>query len=197
MTGRSRRGSRCSLLSVTAPLILLATVSCAHSIRVSRGALDRLKHNGNHFVLVFGSLSTPPGNLDRPVIRFLHPETGGKPDALLWTTTITAGQRFYAVLNAPPGAEFLDQFLVEVGSEMSGFDRIIWSRLRRDQEPLAMYVGEIEVRPALNRAAQGQKVVVESRDDLQNAQRELRRLYPDFDGAIVSTARTRSSAPLR
>jgi len=60
-----------------------------------------------------------------------------------------------------------------------------------------MYVGEVEVRPALNRTAQGQKVVVETRDDFQNAQRELRRLYPDFDGAIISTARARSSAPLR
>jgi hypothetical protein len=80
---------------------------------------------------------------------------------------------------------------------MSGFDRIYWTHLRKAQEPLAMYVGEVEVRPALNRTAQGQKVVVETRDDFQNAQRELRRLYPDFDGAIISTARARSSAPLR
>lgn len=179
-------------------MILLATVSCAaHSIRVSRNALDRLKHNGDHFVLVFGSLSTPAGNLDRPAIRFLHPESGGTPDVLLWTTTITAGQRFYAVLHAPAGAEYLDQFLVEAGSETSGFDRIIWTRLRKDQEPLAMYVGEIEVRPALSRTAQGQKVVVETRDDIQNAQRELRRLYPDFDGAIISTTHGRSPATVR
>jgi hypothetical protein len=184
------------LLTVAAPLILIANVSCAHSIRVSRGALDRLRHNGDHFILVFGSLSTPAGNLDRPTIRFVHQEDGGKPDALLWTTTIATGQRFYAVLNPPAGAEYLDQFLVEVGSETSGFDRIFWTHQHKDQEPLAMYVGEIEVRPALNRTAQGQKVVVETRDDFQNAQRELRRLYPNFDGAIISTTRSRSSAPL-
>ena len=167
-----RRGSHRVLLGFAVPLILLATVSCAHSVRVSRGALDRLSQNGDHFVLVFGSLSTPAGNLDRPAIRFFHPENGARPDALLWTTTIASGQRFYAVLHAPGGAEYLDQFFVEAGSEIAGFDRILWTHLRKDQEPLAMYVGEIEVRPALNRAAQGQKVVVETRDDMQNAQRD-------------------------
>jgi hypothetical protein len=185
------------LLSVAVPLVLLTIVSCAHSIRVSRGALDKLKQGGDHFVLVFGSLSTPAGNLDRPTLRFFHSEDGGMAEALLWTTTIATGQRFYAALHAPAGAEYLDQFLVEVGSEMSGFDRIYWTRLRKDQEPLAMYVGEIEVRPALNRSAQGQKVVVETRDDFQNAQKELRRLYPRFDGAVISTTRARSSAQLR
>jgi len=185
------------LLRFPALVILLTTVSCAHSIRVSRGALDKLRQNGDYFVLVFGSLSSPAANLDRPAIRFLHPENGAGPDALLWTTTIVTGQRFYAVLHAPAGAEFLNQFFVEVGSGMTGFDRIIWTNLRKDQQPLAMYVGEIEVRPALNRRAQGQRVVVETRDDFQNAQRELRRLYPDFGGEIISTVRARSSTPLR
>jgi hypothetical protein len=175
--------------------ILLSTVACAHTVRVSRGALDRLKRNGDRFVLVFGSLSAAGGNPDRPVIRFYHPEIGGKPDTLLWSTAVAPGRRFYAVLQTPAGADYLDQFFVEAGSEASGFDRIIWSRPRREEEPLAMYVGEIEVRPALNRTAPGQKVVVETRDDFQNAQRELRRLYPDFDGAVVSSARTRPSAP--
>ena len=175
---------------VALPAILLATVSCAHVNRVSGSALARLARNGDQFVLVFGSLSTPAGQLDRPALRFLHPGVSGTPDDLLWSTTISTGQRFYAVLNAPPSAKYLDAFNVEVGSEMAGFDRIIYARMREGhepetREPVAMYVGEIEVRPAQDRAAQGQKVVVESRDDFSNAERELRRLYPRFTGAVL------------
>lgn len=164
--------------------ILCGTVSCGHSIRASRGTLERLRRSGDHFVLVFGSLSTPGANLDRPVIRFLHPESSGNPGALLWSTTIATGKRFYAVLRPPPPAEYLDEIYVEVGSERSGFDRIIYAHMREDEEPLAMYVGELEVRPASTRGARGQKVVVETRDDFQQAQRELRHLYPDFDRVI-------------
>jgi hypothetical protein len=174
-----------------------SAVSCRHSIRVSRGALDRLTRNSDHFVLVFGSLSTSGGKLDRPAIRFVHPGNSGTPDALLWSTTITSGARFYAVLRAPGPARYLDAFYVEVGSEASGFDRIIYAHMREGQEPLAMYVGEIEVRPVPDRSAQGQKVVVETRDDFQNAQRELRRLYPDFDGAIIRTIPVRNAGSLR
>src|ERR1035438_1087928 len=185
--------SRRVLLSVA----LLATVSCVHLNRVSRGALERLTGNGDHFVLVFGSLSTPGGKLDRPAIRFLHRDTSGTPDALLWSTTISTGQRFYAVLLAPHTAKYLDAFYVEVGSEMAGFDRIIYAHMREGQEPLAMYVGEIEVRPAPDRSAQGQRVVVDARDDFRTAERELRRLYPRFDGAILKMAPARSAGPLR
>jgi len=177
--------------------ILFTNVSCAHLNRVSGGALERLTRNGDKFVLVFGSLATPGGKLDRPAIRFLHPDTSGTPDALLWSTTISTGQRFYAVLHAPPSAKYLDAFYVEVGSEMLGFDRIIYAHMREGQEPLAMYVGEIEVRPAPDRNAQGQLVVVDTRDDLQNAERELRRLHPRFDGAVLKTTRVRSAGPLR
>jgi hypothetical protein len=180
----------------TVPAILLATVSCAHVNRVSGGALQRLARNGDPFVLVFGSLSTTGAKLDRPVIRFLHPETSGTADALLWSTTISTGQRFYAVLRAP-SAKYLDAFYVDVGSEISGFDRIIYAHMREGQEPLAMYVGEIEVRPASDRSAQGQQVVVEARDDFRNAERELRRLYPRFDGAILRLTPVRSAGPLR
>jgi hypothetical protein len=181
---------RVRLLGVALLTVLLATVSCAHVNRVSGGALARLARNGDQFVLVFGSLSTPAGQLDRPALRFLHPGVSGTPDALLWSTTISTGQRFYAVLHAPPSAKYLDAFNVEVGSEMSGFDRIIYAHMREGPEPetrapVAMYVGEIEVRPAHDRSAQGQKVVVESRDDFSNAERELRRLYPRFAGAIL------------
>ena len=192
-----RCGSRLVLPGVALLSILFATVSCVHLNRVSGGALERLTRNGDQFVLVFGSLSTPGRTLDRPAIRFLHSETSGSPDALLWLTTISTGQRFYAILHAPGAAKYLDAFYVEVGSEMSGFDRIISARMREGQEPLAMYVGEIEVRPAPDRNAQGQKVVVEARDDFQNAERELRRLYPRFDGAILKMLPVRSALPLR
>jgi hypothetical protein len=177
--------------------ILFATVSCVHVNRVSGGALERLTRNGDQFVLVFGSLSTPGGKLDHPAIRFLHPDAPGMPDALLWSTTISTGQRFYAVLHAPPGAKYLDAFYVEVGSETAGFDRIIYAHMREGQEPLAMYTGEIEVRPAADRSAQGQQVVVDSRDDFRNAERELRRLYPRFDGAVLKMTPTRSGGALR
>ena len=187
------------LRAVLSILILFVTASCAHLNRVPGGALERLTRNGDQFVLVFGSLSTPGGKLDRPAIRFLHPETSGTPgtpDALLWSTTIATGQRFYAVLHAPD-AKYLDAFYVEVGSEMAGFDRIIYAHMREGQEPLAMYVGEIEVRPAADRSAQGQKVVVDSRDDFPNAEGELRRLYPRFDGAILKMTPVRGAGPLR
>jgi len=176
--------------------ILFASTSCVHLNRVSGAALDRLTRTGEQFVLVFGSLSTPGGNLDRPAIRFLHPETSGTPDALLWSTTIPTGQRFYAILHAQ-GAKYLDAFYVEVGSEMSGFDRIIYAQMREGQEPLAVYVGEIEVSPAFERSAQGQKVVVNARDDFGNAERELRRLYPHFDGAIRKMPPMQGAKPLR
>lgn len=160
-------------------------------MRVSGGALNRLRRNGDRFVLVFGSLSTAGGKLNRPAIRFLHPESPGKTDALLWSTNVATGQRFYAVLRAADASEYLDQFYVEVGAELPGFDRIIYAHLREGQEPLAMYVGEIEVRPASDRNAQGQRVTVDTRNDFLNAQRELRRLYPRFDGAVVQLTQSR------
>jgi hypothetical protein len=135
--------------------------------------------------------------LDRPAIRFVHADTSGTPDALLWSTTIASGQRFYAVLHAASNAKYLDAFYVEVGSETAGFDRIIYAHMREGQDPLAMYTGEIEVRPARDRSAQGQKVVVDSRDDFGNAERELRRLYPRFAGAVLKMTPLRNAGPQR
>lgn len=175
--------------------ISFGALSCAHPPRAGRGAVDRLRRNGGHFVLVFGSLSTPAGKRERPVIRFIYPGNSANPDALLWSTMIATGERFYAVLRAPSPAVDLDAIYVEVGSEMSGFDRIIYANLNEEQEPLALYVGEIEVRPASNRAAQGQKVMVETRDDFPRALRELRRLYPDFERAIDSATPVQKSDP--
>ena len=179
------RRSHRTLLAVALSSILFAA-SCSRPIRISPHALDKLGRNGERFVLVFGSLSTPKGKLDHPAIRFSHPDQSGNPDALLWAATITTGERFYAALHAPPGAEYLDGFYVEVSSESVGFDRIIYSRLRKGDEPVAIYVGEIAVTPALDRSEQGQKVTVEATNDFQVAQRELRRLYPRFTGAVIS-----------
>jgi hypothetical protein len=193
-SGKSGGGDRLRYILLA---VLLATASCAHPNRVSPGALNRLTRNGDHFVLVFGSLTTSGGKPERPEIRFLHPDSSGKTDAMLWSTTIAKGERFYAVLHAPAPAEYLDALYVEVGSATTGFDRILYANLRGGQEPLAIYVGEIAVSPASDRGAQGQKVIVETRDDFQNAQRELRRLYPRFDGAVKKVTPTRTAGQTR
>lgn len=142
-------------------------------------------------------MSTPKGQLDRPTIRFLHPDDSGKVDAVLWETTIATGERFYAVLRPPAAAQYLDAVYLDVGSETAGFDRILYAHLREGQEPLAMYVGEIDVRPAAYRSGQGQKVVSATRDDFQNAQAELRRLYPRFDGPVMKMTPARSGGAAR
>src|SRR5579863_3013083 len=71
---------------------------------------------------------------------------------LLWSTTVSTGERFHAVLHVPNATKYLDAFYVEVGSEMSGFDRIIYAHIREGQEPLAMYVGEIYLSQARSRS---------------------------------------------
>ena len=179
-----------------APILLLLLAGCAHPNRISRSALGRLTKKGEHFVLVFGSLSTPRGQLERPTIRFVHPGSSAAQDFPLLALSVSTGNRFYAILHAPSEAPYLDSFYTEVGAETVGFDRILYAHMREGQEPLAMYVGEIEVRPAANRAAQGQKVIVEKRDDFENARQELRRLYPRFDGEIVRLGLVQSPGPL-
>jgi hypothetical protein len=59
-----------------------------------------------------------------------------------------------------------------------------------------MYVGEIRMSPAQNRTAQGQSIVVNLRDDFQNAENELKQLYPRFEGSIVEAALLRNPAPM-
>ena len=166
-------------------LCALSAASCAHPNRITRGALDKVTKSGELFVLVFGSVSTSTAALARPEIRFVHPANGAAPESTLSTLTITSGDRFYAVLHAPPSMPYLDGFYTEVGSVPMGFDRVIYARIREGQAPVAMYVGELAISPAEQRAAQGQKVVVTARDDLQNAEKELRRLYPRFEGAVA------------
>lgn len=175
--------------------VCIIALSCAKPNRVSPGLIAKLTKKREPFVMVFGSLTTPKGALDRPSIHFLHPENGTAKDELLLSLTILSGDRFYAILNPPPEAAYLDGFYTEVGSDTTGFDRIIYVRIREGQAPVAIYVGEISVTPAAERARQGQKVVVEARDDLQNAQQELRKLYPGFEGTVIKGLPVRSQGP--
>jgi hypothetical protein len=177
-------------------LYLIALTSCAHPNRVSRGTLQRLTKSRDAFVLVFGSVSTPKGILDRPAIRFVHQANRSAPEYLLYSLVISSGDRFYAVLKVPSELPYLDEFYAEVGSADTGFDRIDYVRLRRGDAPLAMYVGEIRMSPAQTRTAQGQKIVVSINDDFNNAVQELKRLYPRFDGTIAKAALLRNPVPM-
>jgi hypothetical protein len=176
-------------------LCLVSAISCAHPDRVSNRALQGLTRNHQQYVLVFGSLTTPPGTLNHPAIRFMHQTDPSAPEYLLKTLAIARGDRFYAVLPAPPSASYLDAFTAEVGSAETGFDKITYVRLHERNVPLAMYVGEMVMSPAQDRAAQGQKVVVSTRDDFPNAEKELKRLYPGFDGTVEKVALLRNLRP--
>ena len=181
---------------VVVALLLLGGASCAHPNRISRGELRRLTKAHDPFVLVFGSVSTTPGTLAHPVIKFVHQKDRKAPEYLLWSLKVTSGDRFYAVLRRPPELPFLDEFDTEVGSDESGFDRVLFVRLHQGDAPLAMYIGAMEISPAQNRTAQSQKVAVSIHDDFENAARELKRLYPAFQGTVTKAAVMRNLAPL-
>lgn len=170
-------------------LSLISLTACVHPNRISRGALQRLTRYGESFVLVFGSLSTSRGSLALPTIRFSRQAERSAPEYLLNSLTITSGDRFYAILQPPQEASYtlsyLDEFYIEVGSPDTGFDRINYVRLQQAEAPVAIYVGEIEMSPAARRNVQGQAITVNVRDDFQNATRELKRLYPRFQGTLV------------
>lgn len=176
-------------------LCLIALTGCVHQNRISRKDVQHLTTSGEQFVLVFGSISTPKGTLEHPAIHFLHQTSMTAPQYLLRSLTITSGDRFYAVLRKPEGLANLDEFVVEVGTPEIGFDRITFVRLQETAAPSAMYVGEIRMSPADSRTAQGQKVVVTTRDDFPNATQELKRLYPDFKGNIAKVALLRNLSP--
>jgi len=182
-------------IAAVSSLCFLLLASCARPNRVSRGTLQKLTTAGEPFVLVFGSLSTPDGALGNPVIRFVHQAGRSAPEYLLRARAISGGKRFYAVLHTPPELPFIDEFYAEVGSAETGFDKISYVRLNRGEAPLAMYVGEIRMTPARDRAAQGQTITVNIRDDFEDAARELKRLYPRFRGTITKTALLRNPAP--
>ena len=176
-------------------LCLIGATSCAHPNRVSGRELQGLTKNHEQYVLVFGSLTTPPGTLTKPAIHFVRQADGSSPEYLLQTLAIANGDRFYAVLKRPEPLSYLDQFTAEVGSDETGFDKITFVRLQKEPAPLAMYVGEMRMSPAQDRVAQGQKVVVTVGDDFQNAEQELKRLYPHFDGKIAKVALLRNPTP--
>jgi len=176
--------------------LLLGAASCAHPNRVSRGELRRLTKAHDPFILVFGSVETTPGTLAHPVIKFVHQKNRAAPEYQLWSLKITSGDRFYAVLRRPPELSFLDEFDTEVGSDESGFDKVLFVRLHRGDAPLAMYIGAISISPAENRTAQSQKVMVSIHDDFESAAQELKRLYPGFQGTVIKAAVMRNLAPL-
>jgi hypothetical protein len=172
------------------------TSSCAHPNRVSRGLLQKLTKRGKPFVLVFGSVSTPTGRLARPEIRFIRQVNRSAPEFMLWSLIVSSGDRFYAILKTPPELPYLDEFYAEVGSADTGFDKITYVRLHQGDGPQAMYVGEIGMSPAQNRVAQGQAIVVNIRDDFQNAAQELKRLYPRFEGTVAKAALLGKPVPM-
>jgi hypothetical protein len=174
----------CALLST-----LLVLTSCAHPNRASRTAVRRLQAGGAPFVLVFGSLATPTGRPVRPAIRFVYQTDRSHPEYLLAALTLSDDRRFHAILRPPPAAAYLDHLYIEVGAEATGFDRILYVHLSKQDAPIGMYVGEIQIAPAQNRKAQGEKVTVTVVNKFDDATKELRRLYPQFEGTLDNEAR--------
>lgn len=174
----------------------LVLSSCARPYRVSRGVINQLTKHHEPFVLVFGSLSMLRDSPTAPTIRFVHQASRTSPRYLLYSLTISSGDRFYAILKAPPALARLDEFEAEVGTTGGDYDRITYVRLPEHDEPQALYVGEVRVTPAQNRSAQGQTLAVNIRDDFENARQELRRLYPRFAGVVMKMPLLRTPVPM-
>jgi hypothetical protein len=134
-------------------------------------------------VLVFGSVATPTGRPAQPTIRFVHQTD------LVAALTLSNDRRFHAILRPPNGVACLDHLYIEVGSETTGFDRILYVHIPKQDAPVAMYLGEIRIAPAQNRNAQGEKVTVQVVDNFADATKELKRLYPQFQGTFDDEAR--------
>jgi hypothetical protein len=158
----------------------------------------RLESRGEPFVLVFGSLATPTGRPANPTIRFVYQTDRSHPEYLLAALILSDDRRFHAILRAPAGVAYLDHLYIEVGSEATGFDRILYVHLAKQTAPIGMYVGELRIAPAQNRNAQGEKVTVSVVNKFDEATKELKRLYPRFEGTLDNEARrnfTPSAAP--
>ncbi len=177
-------------------LSLLLLASCAHPNRVSRGLLRHLARKHEPYVLVFGSLAMPKDASTHPAIRFVHQSNRTAPEYLLHEVTIPGNNRFYAVLKTPAALPFLDEFEAVVGSADTAWDKITYVRLHKGDGPLAFYVGEIRVTPPAARNVPGQTMTVAIRDDFTNASQELKRLYPEFTGAITKAPLLRSPVPM-
>lgn len=182
--------------TAVALLCALLLASCGRPYRVSRGAVNQLMKKHESFVLVFGSLSMQHDSNTPPTIRFVHQANRMAPQYLLYSLTISSGDRFYAILKAPPELKRLDEFEAEVGESGAPFDRITYVRLPADSEPHALYVGEVRVTPAQNRTAQGQMLAVNIRDDFQTASQELHRFYPRFAGSVSKVPLLRAPVPM-
>jgi hypothetical protein len=180
------RPNRRAGLALTAALLITA---CAHPNRASQRAVRQLTSRGAPFVLVFGSLTTPTGRPAKPTIRFVYQTDRAHPQYLLAALTLSNDRRFHAILRPPNGAAYLDHLDIEVGSETTGFDRILYVHLPKQGVPVAMYIGELRIAPAQNRNAQGEKVVVSVVDNFGDATKELKRLYPHFEGTFDNEAR--------
>ena len=178
-------------------LSVLALSCCAHHPnRVSRGLLRQLSRKHQAYFLVFGSLSMPEHSAAHPSIRFVHQSNRTAPEYLLHEVTVSGNHRFYAILKKPAGLAELDEFEAAVGSPAVAWDKITYVRLHPGDDPLAFYVGEITVVPPASRNISGQTMTVTIRDDFQNAAQELKRLYPEFTGAITKAPLLRAPVPV-
>jgi hypothetical protein len=175
---------------------ILALTSCAHPNRVSRGLLRHLARKSDSYVLVFGSLSMSENSTVHPAIRFVHQSNRTAPEYLLHEVTVAGNHRFYAILNRPAALAVLDEFEAAVGSRNTAWDKIAYVRLHPGDGSLAFYVGEITVTPPPARNVPGQTLTVAIRDDFENAAQELRRLYPEFTGAITKAPLLRAPVPV-
>ena len=182
-------------LPAVALLCALFLCSCGHPYRVSRGAMNKLIRQQKSFVVVFGSLAMEQDAAVAPTIRFVHQATRTAPVYVLHSITISSGDRFYAILQAPAALARLDEFYSEVG-DGAAYDRIAYVRLPQSDEPHALYVGEIRVTPAQDRTARGQTLAVNIRDDYENAGRELHRLYPRVSGSMAKMPLLRAPVPM-
>lgn len=179
-------GVTTSVVAFALGLALLS--SCAHPHRISRGAVAKLTRNHEPFVLVFGSVVPVQGVMGRPSIRFVHQVNKAAPEYVLQEIAISSGDRFYAVLKAPPALPRLDQFETEVRWTKVTYDKVNFVRVAAQPAAVALYVGELQM-------SEGQTVAVTVRDDYQNATAELHRLYPKFTGEIIKAPLLRSPAP--
>jgi hypothetical protein len=135
--------------------------------------------------LLFGTVSSDAAQPAHPVIRVVRQPDRTTPELVLWSWTVSKSGHFYAILQAPPGQPYLDEFYLEAGDPKTGFDRVLFTRLTQGDPPTAMYAGDLHITPATDRALQGQTVKAEIHDDFESAAKELKRLYPRFTSPIV------------
>ena len=199
---------RCLYFCFAATLLGTLSFCCgcraAHPYRISQRQLKKLVRGQPNFVLVFGSVTTLQGGRDvtregarvGAGIRFVHKDPSSEDT--LADVSISSGERFYAVLLPPAGAEYIDHFDAEVRWGDPAYDKVTYIRLR-EKGPFAMYIGEIRLSvseaSAPGRTSPKQTLSVMVRDDFERATSELRRLYPRFTGQVRKSPLLRASGP--